>query len=204
MATPNGSRTPCRPPRRNLDHTAPLARIAERAGISKGVIGYRFAGKDELIAEVARDVLARAGEYMQPRITAESTGRGMLRAYIESNLGFMGAYRNHVIAIVEIAHNTRREESGSSLDPALLEGAVGTLAQLLSRFQDTGEFRRDFDPIVMAVAIRAAIDAIPRRMVSDPALDVALYAAELANLFDLATRSATSRSRSTSRRPSAS
>jgi hypothetical protein len=29
--------------------------------------------------------------------------------------------------------------------------------------------------IVMAVAIRAAIEALPRRMVSDPALDFALY-----------------------------
>ncbi|MBV9802070.1 MAG: TetR family transcriptional regulator, partial [Solirubrobacterales bacterium] len=31
---------------------ASLARIAERAGISKGVIAYHFAGKEDLIAEV--------------------------------------------------------------------------------------------------------------------------------------------------------
>ena len=188
---------------------ASLARIAERAGISKGVIGYHFAGKDELIREIVREVLARAIEYMQPRITAQSTGREMLRAYIESNLEFMGAYRNHVIAILEIARNTVRAEDDSSLDPALLEGAVATLAQLLAKFQATGEFRHDFDPIVMAMAIRAAIDAVPRRMSSDPGLDVARYGAELATLFDLAarsraSRSGASRSRAASRRASAS
>lgn len=183
---------------------ASLARIAERAGISKGVIGYHFAGKDDLIREVVHEVLARSREYMQPRITAQTTGRDMLRAYIESNLEFMGAYRNHVLAIVEIARNARRADGESSLDPPLLEGAVETLGQLLTRFQDAGEFRADFDPIVMAIAIRAAIDAVPRRLAGDPGLDVERYGGELANLFDLATRSATTRSRAVTRRPTTS
>ena len=174
---------------------ASLARIAERAGISKGVIGYHFAGKDELLSAIVAEVLARADEYMRPRISEESTGQGTLRAYIESNLAFMGAYRNHMIAIVEIARNRRRAEGGSTLDPAVLEGAVESLRQLLARFQSTGEFRADFDPEVMANAIRAAIDATPRRLASDPELDVEHYGRELANLFDLATRNVTSQPR---------
>ena len=35
---------------------ASLARIAGRAGISKGVIGYHFAGKDDLMREVVAEV----------------------------------------------------------------------------------------------------------------------------------------------------
>jgi AcrR family transcriptional regulator len=168
------------------------------------VIGYHLAGKDDLIREVVHEVFARSREYMQPRIAAQSTGRDMLRAYIESNLEFMGAYRNHVLAIVEIARNARRADGESSLNPPLLEGAVETLGQLLSRFQHAGEFRADFDPLVMAMAIRAAIDAVPRRLAGDSGLDVERYGRELANLFDIATRSATSRSRAATRRPSAS
>ncbi len=173
---------------------ASLGAIADRAGISKGVIGYHFAGKSELLAEVVAEVLARAEEYMRPRITNQSTGPGMLRAYIEANLAFMGDYHNHVIAVLEIARNTRRAEGGSSVDPAVLEGAVAALTQLLVRFQATGEFRDDFDPVVMATAIRAAIDSVPRRLAIDPALDVDHYGRELADLFDLATRGASSRS----------
>lgn len=51
-----------------------------------------------------------------------------------------------------------------------------------------GELRPDFDPRVMAVAIRAAIDAVPRRLAHDPDLDVDSYAREIATAFDLATR----------------
>jgi TetR/AcrR family transcriptional regulator, fatty acid metabolism regulator protein len=180
---------------------ASLARIAERAGISKGVIGYHFAGKDDLIREVVAEVLARAREYMEPRIRAASSGPEMLRAYIESNLAFMAEYRSHVIAIAEIARNARRADGDPGVEPAVLEGAVESLVQLLASFQKTGEFRADFDPIVMATAIRAAIDAVPRRLVNDPELDLGHYGRELADLFDLATRSPTSRSKTQRRRP---
>jgi len=44
----------------------------------------------------------------------------------------------------------------------------------------------------MAMAIRAAIDAVPRRLANDPELDVEHFGRELANLFDLATRKPTS------------
>jgi TetR/AcrR family fatty acid metabolism transcriptional regulator len=167
---------------------ASLARIAERAEISKGVIGYHFAGKDELISEVVAEVMARGEEYIRPRVTGESGGRAALRAYIESNLAFMGAYRNHVLALVEIARNFRSAETGSGFGPRFVEGAVTTLAQWLASFQQRGELRADFDPVVLATAIRAAIDAVPRRLVTDPELDVAHYGRELADVFDLATR----------------
>ena len=86
---------------------ASLARIAEAAGTSKGVIIYHFGGKDELIKELLQELIARAGTYMRPRIEAEQTGAGMLRAFIESNLQFMAENRNHVAATVEIALNAR-------------------------------------------------------------------------------------------------
>ncbi|HWG01459.1 MAG TPA: TetR family transcriptional regulator [Trebonia sp.] len=168
---------------------ASLGRIAERVGISRGLISYHFAGKDELIGEVVRQVLEQGIGYMRPRILAESTGPGTLRAYIESNLAFMREHRNHLIAIVEIGRN------GTTIDgqrvfygDANVDEAVTILEQLLARFQATGEFRRDFDPKVMAVAIRAAIDAIPPRLTFDPDLDIDNYAHQIATTFDLATR----------------
>lgn len=167
---------------------ASLARIAERAGISKGVIGYHFAGKDELLSEVVAEVVARGGEYMRPHISDAANGRARLRAYIESNLAFMGEYRNHVLALVEIARNARPGEGGPQFGPRFAEAAVSTLAQLLAQAQKTGELRSDFDPVVVASAIRAAIDAVPRRLASDPELDIAHYGRELAELFELATR----------------
>ena len=71
------------------------------------MIIYHFGGKDELIKELLQELIARVGEYMQPRIEAEQTGAGMLRAFIESNLAFMAENRNHVVATVKIALNAR-------------------------------------------------------------------------------------------------
>ncbi len=167
---------------------ASLVRIAQRAGISKGVIGYHFAGKEELLAEVVAEVLSRAEAYMRPRIGGQSTGRETLNAYIASNLGFMSEHRNHVTAVAEIARNSRGPDGSSSFDPRILEAAAAWLAQLLADYQRRGEFRADFDPQVMAGAIRSAIDAVPRALVRNPSLDVEHYARELATLFDLATQ----------------
>jgi AcrR family transcriptional regulator len=168
---------------------ASLARIAERIGVSKGVISYHFARKEDLVREVVTDVLAKAAAYMRPRLEAESTQAGRLRAAIESNIAFMGEYRQHMVALFEIVVNTRGE--GGSPQPTVarvVQGGAAALRDLLASGQTAGEFRADFDPLVMATAIRAVIDAVPRRLAADPGFDVH-YGREIADIFDLATRS---------------
>jgi AcrR family transcriptional regulator len=163
---------------------ASLTRIAARLGISKGVISYHFAGKDDLIAEIVRQVLQRAREYMQPRIEAQATGPEMLHAYIESNLEFMRDNPNQLSAVVEIVRATiAGAKSPFTGNPG--EG-VHILAELLTRFQTAGDFRTDFDPNSMAIAIRAVIDAAPGRL-ADPAFDIDQYAHEAITIFDRAT-----------------
>ena len=167
---------------------ASLARIAETAGTSKGVIIYHFGGKDELIRELVADVVARGVAYMEPRIDAEPTGSGKLRAYIESNLAFMRENRNHMVAIVEIVLNARAADGSRLYDFSVQDEGVAALQQLLAYFQGTGEFRAGFDPHVMAMAIRASINAVPAQLTRHPALDVGHHAHELADLFHVATR----------------
>ena len=167
---------------------ASLARIAETAGTSKGVIIYHFGGKDELIRELVAGLVARGVAYMEPQVDAEPTGAGKLRAYIESNLAFMGENRNHMVAIVEIALNARAADGSRLYDVSVQDAGVAALEQLLAYFQGTGEFRVGFDPHVMAMAIRAAINAVPAQLARDPALDVAHHAREIADMFHIATR----------------
>jgi TetR/AcrR family transcriptional regulator, fatty acid metabolism regulator protein len=168
---------------------ASLARIAARAGISRGLISYHFAGKDDLITQVVHDVVEAIRAYMQPRILGETTATGMLRAYIESNLAFMRDHRNHMVAIAEIARiGAAAGEERRFYRNADVGRAERLLADFLARFQADGQLRPDFDPKAMAVAIRAAIDAVPPRLVSDPDLDIDNYAREIATTFHLATR----------------
>ena len=167
---------------------ASLARIAETAGTSKGVIIYHFGSKDDLIREIVAELSAKGRAYMGPRLEAEPTGAGMLRAYIEANVSFVRENRNHVLAIVEIVFSGRGADGRPLYDPAIrLEGAEA-LRQLLVHFQGTGEFRAEFDPDVMAMAIRAALDAVPPLLARDPDLDIGRYGRELADLFGAAVR----------------
>jgi TetR/AcrR family transcriptional regulator, fatty acid metabolism regulator protein len=165
---------------------ASFARIAERVGISRGLISYHFVNKDDLIKQVVHEAAEQAVAYIRPRVLAASTGPAMLRAYIESNLAFMRDHRNNVIAMIEISRSAegRRIHSG---DAAVIN-AVGALEHVLSESQTAGQFRPDFDPHVMAIAIRAAIEAASPRLALDPQFDMDHYASEIITVFDLATR----------------
>lgn len=168
---------------------ASLARIAARIGISKGVISYHFAGKDDLIKQVVIDVVEAGRAYIIPRVFAESTGPAMLRAYIESNLAFMREHRNYMVAVVEILRNGAfTTDGGRRVDGRDIDVATHLLQEQLARLQAAGELRSDFDPGVMAVAIRAAIDVVPHRLVLDPDFDTGHYSREITTVFDLATR----------------
>jgi TetR/AcrR family transcriptional regulator, fatty acid metabolism regulator protein len=167
---------------------ASLARIAETAGTSKGVIIYHFGGKDELIRELVAEVVDRGVAYMEPQVDAEPTGAGKLRAYIESNLAFMGENRSHMVAIFEIALNARAADGSRLYDVSVQDAGVAALQQLLAYFQGTGEFRAGFDPHVMAMAIRATINAVPAQLARNPALDIGHHAREIADMFHIATR----------------
>ena len=168
---------------------ASLARIAERIGISKGVISYHFAGKDDLIKQVVIEVIEAGRAYILPRVLAETTGPATLRAYIESNLAFMRDHPNYMVAVLDIArHGGVSPDGQRRVDGRDVGVAVRLLQELLARLQAEGQLRPDFDPSVMAVAIRAAIDAVPHRLAQDPSLDIDHYASEIVTIFDLATR----------------
>jgi TetR/AcrR family transcriptional regulator, fatty acid metabolism regulator protein len=165
---------------------ASFARIAERVGISRGLISYHFAGKDDLMKEVVHQAAEETKAYIRPRVLAKSTGPEMLRAYIESNLAFMRDHRNNVIAMIEIARST--EGRHVFYGDADVVNAVGALEQALSGFQAAGQFRPDFSPHVMAITIRAAIEAASPRLALDPGFDIDSYSREIVTIFDLATR----------------
>jgi hypothetical protein len=77
----------------------------------------------------------------------------MFRAYIESNLEFIPDNPNQRKAVMEIA----RAAVADGKHPFRPNGDAGLriLAEMLTRFQNTGDFRPDFEPHAMAMAIRA-------------------------------------------------
>jgi AcrR family transcriptional regulator len=166
---------------------ASMERIAKRAGISRSLISYHFAGKDELIAQVLGTVYADGAAFMAPRIQAERSAGGQLRAYIQSNLDYMRLHPNRMVAVVEIVTGGALGEGLPGVDPSAADEQILAPLEALFRWgQAEGEFR-SFDARVMARAVRSVIDGIPPH-ISDPDFDLDVCARELTTLFDVATR----------------
>jgi TetR/AcrR family fatty acid metabolism transcriptional regulator len=172
---------------------ASFAQIARRAGLSStGLISYHFASKEELIEQVVDEVVAAGQAFMIPRIEVAVGARAKLRAYLESNLEFMASHRAHIVAVAQIFSALPPEHEGQPAPYAAWhERGIAQLQDMLGEGQRAGEFRR-FSTRVMAVTIRAAIDAVGYRLAGDPDLELGATARELTALFDRATRSAES------------
>jgi TetR/AcrR family transcriptional regulator, fatty acid metabolism regulator protein len=76
-----------------------------------------------------------------------------------------------MIAIIEIYRGTRRRDGSLPFHTAPIDASTVYLEQFVRAFQERGEFR-DFDPRVMAYAIRSAIDAIPQQLAKGLELDL--------------------------------
>src|SRR5260221_10170367 len=121
---------------------ASVDQIAKQAGVSKGVITYHFPSKEEIVDAIIEKVMAAGRTYMVPRILAETSAAGRLRAYIESDLEFIDAYRKPLIALVEIAMSARRADGSLVIGPDSLARRAADLEELLRAGQRSGEFRR--------------------------------------------------------------
>jgi AcrR family transcriptional regulator len=162
---------------------ASFTQIARRAGLSStGLISYHFAGKDELIGEVVRTVLAGMGAFMAGRMAAVASPTEALRAYIEGTVAFIDGHRDQMKALADIFIN-----GGFGYDAAAETAAVSPLEEILRSGQAAGEFR-DFDPVVMATLVQRSVDGLPFLLDMRPDLDVPGYGREVVTVFDLATR----------------
>ncbi|APE34465.1 TetR family transcriptional regulator [Nocardia mangyaensis] len=169
---------------------ASLARIAEHAGISKGVISYHFDGKDELMSQVVIELFVAGAEFMVPTIVAaaEQGPRAALHAYLESNLRFIDANKSYVAACADIVVNLRNADGSPTL--GTVEGdreAIAPLVELLADGQRAGVFG-DFDPTMLARLIRDSIDGVAQRAVRESDFDVRHYISHLTRVYDAATR----------------
>ncbi|MFS0868847.1 TetR/AcrR family transcriptional regulator [Paenibacillus xylanilyticus] len=167
---------------------ASIGQIAKRAGVSKGVITYHFPSKDELMQKIVEELYLKGASFMS-EIATESTAANMLRRYIETNLEFILAHKNHVAAVAEIVMNFRDEEGRLIYHKPADNSIYVPIIEILHWGQEDGSFR----PIlpssaqVLAMTIRSAIDLASQQLVANPDFNIQEYAKELIQLFEAAT-----------------
>jgi len=161
---------------------ASLSQIAKRAGISKGVIGYYFPSKDDLVKAVVDNFYVTGHEEMMAEVSQATTPTEMLRLYILHNIGYIDRNRLATRAMTDIVHNFRLSDGELAYKPEDAQWLVIGTAALFDWGQEAGEFR-PHNSRVMAVTLRSAIDTFAAELERDPDMDVDAYVAELQDLF---------------------
>lgn len=151
-----------------------IAEVARRAGVSKGVVTYHFPSKEDLLGEVAASLYRDAGNQISQAAGGSDSVIGELTEYIRSNLAFVAEHPRHVRAVMEIAANTRTTGGVPGGEDPL----NAHLRELIERGQATGELA-EVDAGVLAVTIRASIDAAAARAACDPAAEPRNHAEHL-------------------------
>lgn len=165
---------------------ASLARIAQQAGISKGVITYHFATKDEILRLVATQFFESAWAYMEQRIAREETAGGQLRAWIGAELEYFAEHRTQFLAMSDIVTNHRDHDGGHAFANDFGEEITG-LQDILNQGQLDGQLR-DFDAYSVANIILRTIDGLLTSWAWDPTLDLAQETPVLLDFIDHAIR----------------
>jgi len=166
---------------------ASLAKLAARAKISKSIISYHFAGKDELFEATVRQIYGEIWDAVRPRLLAESTAAGQLRAFIEAEFAYLALHRPQLLTISYILMNHRDRHGRLYLLEAAEKNNLELLGKMLEQGKKSGEFR-DFAVLPMAVTLMHSINGALGQWAADPKLSLGDYARELVTIFDLATR----------------
>lgn len=164
-----------------------LARIAQRAGVSKGVITYHFTSKGQLIELVADQVYASSWAAVKPRLAQAVTTAEKLVAFVRAEIDYYGSHREQLLAVAAIAANHRSADGCLRYPPGAEPSVVGLLVRLLREGQECGELE-PFDPLPLAVTVDRAITGALEQWAADPAIDLRAYAEELVRIFGAALR----------------
>jgi TetR/AcrR family fatty acid metabolism transcriptional regulator len=163
-----------------------VAEVARRAGVSKGVVTYHFAARDDLMFAAVAEIFDSIKEFLEARLRGTSPER-FVADYINAWVAYYRTQTRYVLAIREIWGNFRDDGGHQHFGPQAVAGELAVVQQVLEYGQAGGSLGQ-FDARVMAVTIKASLDALLNQFATDPELDLDAYGAELVRLFVSATR----------------
>jgi AcrR family transcriptional regulator len=160
---------------------ASLARIADRAGVSKGLVSHHFADKDDLMAQTVTVTVRRLREEIGAALELTAPVPQVIRAAIRRAAGLQTTHRRELSALRRIVHALRASGDGRRLSLADYEETYQAQRRLFERGQAEGTLR-PLDPAVVAVTYQGAIDTMLEYADAHPDVDLEHYAEVLADI----------------------
>ena len=137
-------------------HTSRVGDIAEEAGVAHGLLYHYFASKDEVLDTIFRetwsDLLAEISEI---EASQESAREQLQRVTAR----LLGGWREHPdvtrVLVREIARSAEvQQRIGELVKP------IEAIQRIISRGQQTGEFRADFDSRIAGIIFYGGIEEV--------------------------------------------
>lgn len=166
---------------------ASTVRIAQRAGVSRGVLTYHFRDRIELLEQVVHAVYDLGAEVLGPPVAGAGSPREALLTFIAGSVELYAAYPRHMAALTEIYADAGTARSITRSRHPRHTREMSDLAEILRAGQARGQFRA-FDVEIMCTTIRRALDGALAHVSAGGAAGP--YAAELTATFDAATSAA--------------
>ncbi|MFT0846139.1 TetR/AcrR family transcriptional regulator [Actinomycetaceae bacterium L2_0104] len=161
---------------------ASTARIAARAGISKGVITYHFESKDEIMRQVALRLFERCAAQVETRVSTAATPTDQVRAWVGAELEFFAAHRVEYLAMNEVMANHRDTDFSRTFEDEVV-AETRHLAEFLAQGQQCGEFRA-FDTESVAYIILRCKDGVLDFWAHNPDQPLSAHAETLLDFID--------------------
>ena len=134
--------------------------IAERSGVSHGLVYHYFESKEEIFSELLHRAIMGSTQSFQAAEKIDASPIGKLTWFIETILESLTAFEDSAYYFMIVIHAAIMESSEE--DRAFAESAaasVGSLVNIISDGQKAGEIREG-DPLSMAMTLSAAIQGL--------------------------------------------
>ncbi|MGP9503442.1 TetR/AcrR family transcriptional regulator [Specibacter sp. AOP5-B1-6] len=133
-----------------------LQLVAEHAGYSRGAFHSNFSGKDELLDAVSSAVIASLAPQLGAILTSSADSLARLEGYIRCYVQFCAERPERAQALIAIVREQSQQQSGSY--EARAGESLAGIVELFAAGQRAGQMRA-FDPGMMALTLRSALDA---------------------------------------------
>ncbi len=163
---------------------ASVARIAERANISKSLVLYHFKNKDELLRQTLFDTIGMLSQQVTKDIDFTASAVEVLPQLVHRSAQIGVQYARSRRAVDQIIANLGHPAQGKpTLSPLDAEPLIAGIEQLFIAGKTQGVFRADLNTRIMAITYQSAIEAMHRHFDIHPEADITEYADELVDIL---------------------
>lgn len=161
-----------------------LARIAQEAGVSKGVVLYHFSSKAELGKAVLSKVLRGYSDYLQGRLDTRESAKAKLLQIPIASLEYVAAHREEYAIYVDVIGCFGQLEEKREFVARVSQRTREMLVGLIQQGQRDGDVG-DVNASALADVLQGALDGLMELYAVDPeSVDLAAAGTVLALMIE--------------------